>query len=225
MLLRAPWIPLTFRATGAQRSRMGREVDVRRPFVHQVVESIATARGLQTMDAAEAAVVQHHEGELETHGDRGRDLRIHHEIAAVADEHDYIAVRIERASRPVRRRSRSPSRKSVFHVVAATFPHPARTCADLRANRPRHTLRSCSRSTDGLPHREPVHRWEVPSLHWRWRKAPRGPIPHAGALPLPSSLHEQNELSHRASRVPAACAPRRPAARVRRSSPRRGGTR
>ena len=70
---------------------MRSEIDAVR---HQVVEGRAAGRLLQPVDAAEAAIVQHHDGQLQAHRHRGRDLGIHHQVAAVADQHDHRARRI-----------------------------------------------------------------------------------------------------------------------------------
>ena len=60
--------------------------------VEEIVEARAAGRLLQAVDAAEAAIVEQHDDELDAEHDRGRDLRIHHEIGAVADHHDDLAV-------------------------------------------------------------------------------------------------------------------------------------
>ena len=51
-------------------------------------------------------------GQLEAALHRGRDLGIHHQIAAVADHDDHLGAPAARASRRARRRSRSPCRRS-----------------------------------------------------------------------------------------------------------------
>ena len=48
---------------------------------------------LQAVDAAEAAIVEHHDDELHAEHHRGGDLGIHHQIGAVADHHDDVARR------------------------------------------------------------------------------------------------------------------------------------
>ena len=60
----------------------------------QVVEALDADGALQPVDAAEAAIVQHDDGQLqpEQHGDG--DLGIHHEIGAVAEHHRHVARRV-----------------------------------------------------------------------------------------------------------------------------------
>ena len=53
----------------------------------------AQRRGLQPLDAAEAPVVQHHDEELRAERDRGGDLGVEHQVAAVADQHADLALR------------------------------------------------------------------------------------------------------------------------------------
>ena len=82
---------------GAERARMGDEVDLRQRLVprvaQEIVERRAAGRLLQPVDAAEAAIVEHDDDELLAEHHRGRDLGIHHQIGAVADHHDHFAVR------------------------------------------------------------------------------------------------------------------------------------
>ena len=86
--------PPTHRATPhARRSRRAaRRADLH-AVVEQVVERRATAGLLQPVDAAVAAVVEQHNDQLEAEHHRGRDLGIHHQVAAVADDDDDFAVR------------------------------------------------------------------------------------------------------------------------------------
>ena len=59
----------------------------------QIVERRAAGRLLQPVDAAEAAIVVDDDDELQAEHHRGGDLRIHHQIGAVADDDDHFAVR------------------------------------------------------------------------------------------------------------------------------------
>ena len=70
-------IPVTCSAVRAQRARVCGKVDRRSAppgLVEQVVEGFAAAGLLQAVDAAKAAVIEHHDRELEAERDRGRDL-------------------------------------------------------------------------------------------------------------------------------------------------------
>ena len=58
----------------------------------QVVESLATGSALQPIDAAVAAIVQHHDGKLRAEHHRRGYLGVHHQVTAVADQHDHLAV-------------------------------------------------------------------------------------------------------------------------------------
>ena len=79
-------------------ARMRGEVDIGQRLVagvlQQVVEALAAGRLLQPVDAAEAAVVEHDDDELEAEHHRGGDLGIHHQIGAVADHDDDFARRV-----------------------------------------------------------------------------------------------------------------------------------
>ncbi len=69
---------------------MGGEIDAGAGR-EEIVEAGAAGCRLQALDATKAAIVEQHDGELATELDRGRDLRVHHQIGAVADEHDDLA--------------------------------------------------------------------------------------------------------------------------------------
>ena len=73
---------------GAHRRGMGTKVDAVR---HQIVERRTPCRLLQPVDATEPAIVQQYDGQLHPHGDRSRDLRVHHQVAAVANHDDNLA--------------------------------------------------------------------------------------------------------------------------------------
>ena len=60
--------------------------------LQEIVERRPARRMLQPVDAAEAAIVEHDDDELLAQHHRGRDLRVHHQIGAVADRHDDLAV-------------------------------------------------------------------------------------------------------------------------------------
>jgi hypothetical protein len=64
---------------------MGGEVDPRAPR-EEVVERGAAATALQAIDAAEPAIVEHDDVQLLIQHHGSRDLRIHHQIGAVADQ-------------------------------------------------------------------------------------------------------------------------------------------
>ena len=117
------------------------EIHARRRIGQQVVEGSAAGRRLQALDAAEAAVVEHHDGELRAERHRGGDLRIQHQVAAVADQHAHLALRAAPASRPARRRSRSPCRSSRIPGGSWWNRSRATACAARRAGRRRRTPR------------------------------------------------------------------------------------
>src|SRR5690606_8929203 len=48
-------------------------------------------RALQAVDGLEPVVVDQHDGEREVLGDGSDDLRVHHQVGAVADHHDHVA--------------------------------------------------------------------------------------------------------------------------------------
>src|ERR1700722_5146626 len=78
-------------------ARVGDEVDLRHRLMayvtQKVVERRAPSRLLQTVDAAKAPIVVDDDNEfLPQHHGRG-DLRIHHEIRAVAENHDHFPIR------------------------------------------------------------------------------------------------------------------------------------
>jgi hypothetical protein len=54
----------------------------------EIVEGPVAHGLLQAVDAAEPAIVEDDDIELDAHHDGGRDLGIHHEIAAIAHQHD-----------------------------------------------------------------------------------------------------------------------------------------
>ena len=109
---------------GAQAPRVRGEIHRRGVGPEQVVERRAAAGLLQAVDAAEAVVVEEHDHELLSHRDRGRDLRVHHEVAAVADHDEDLAVR-ERQLRPEAPGDLvSHARVAVLEVVAARIPRP-----------------------------------------------------------------------------------------------------
>ncbi len=82
----------------AERSRMRGEIDARRAvgtlhaIVEQVVERLPAAGLLQPVDAAVAAIVEHDDDELHAQHHRGRDLGVEHQVAAVADDDDDLAL-------------------------------------------------------------------------------------------------------------------------------------
>jgi hypothetical protein len=80
--------------------------------LQQVVEVGAAGGHLQPVDAAIAAIVEQHDGELQAEHHRGRELGIHHHVGAVADHDDDIRHRDAPSSRRGRRQSRSPCRRS-----------------------------------------------------------------------------------------------------------------
>ena len=86
---------------GTERLGMGAEVDRRQGVVarvlEQIVEAGAAGRLLQAVDAAEAAIVEHDDGELLAEHHRGGEFGIHHQIGAVADHDDDVARRASRA--------------------------------------------------------------------------------------------------------------------------------
>src|SRR3546814_7285475 len=53
----------------------------------QIVEGGAAGRGLKAVNATEATIVEQHEDQFDAHRNRGGQLRIEHQIAAVAN-HD-----------------------------------------------------------------------------------------------------------------------------------------
>jgi hypothetical protein len=63
------------------------------PAFEQVVEGLATGGALQPVDATETAIVQQHNRQLQSQHHRRGELRVQHEIAAVADHHDDLALR------------------------------------------------------------------------------------------------------------------------------------
>src|SRR6266849_5569664 len=75
----------------AEARRMGGEIDPGSGG-EKIVEAGTTGRRLQALDAAEAAIIEQHDDELAAELDRGRDFRIHHQIGAVADQHDDLAL-------------------------------------------------------------------------------------------------------------------------------------
>ena len=80
---------------GALAPGMHHEVDLRALLVEgveviEVVEALAAAGMLQPVDAAEAAVVEQHDGDLHPHHHARRQLRIHHHVAAVTQHDDDI---------------------------------------------------------------------------------------------------------------------------------------
>ena len=73
---------------------------------------------LQALDAAEAAVVEHHDGQLGAERDRGRDLGVHHQVAAVADQHADLALRLRELDAQPAGDLVAHARVAVFEVVA-----------------------------------------------------------------------------------------------------------
>ena len=75
---------------------MAREVDAGRRARGRIDEKVpergAATRLLEPIDAAEAVVVEDHDDERQAHRHRGRDLGVHHQIAAVADHDEHVAV-------------------------------------------------------------------------------------------------------------------------------------
>ena len=99
------------------------EIDRRQRLVsasrEQVVEALAAGRALQPVDAAEAAIVEHHDDELATEHDRGCDLRVHHQVAAVADHDEDLALGLRHLDAEPAGDLVAHAGKAVFEVVAA----------------------------------------------------------------------------------------------------------
>ena len=87
--------------------------------LQQVVEALAAGGALQPVDAAEAAIVQHHDGQLHAQHHRGRDLGVHHQVRAVADHHDHLAIRAGELDAEPARDLVAHARIAVFEVIAA----------------------------------------------------------------------------------------------------------
>ena len=113
------------RAHASAKSIVGCALRALHAIVDQVVERRAAAGLLQAVDATVAAIVEHHDDQLRAEHDRRRDLAVHHQIAAVADDHDHFALRAARVSRQGRRRSRSPCTSSRIRRDS----RPACSCA------------------------------------------------------------------------------------------------
>src|SRR3546814_7042391 len=75
----------------AEAARVSDEIDLGQHLVtrvgEQIVEGGAAGRGLKAVNATEATIVEQHEDQFDAHRNRGGQLRIEHQIAAVAN-HD-----------------------------------------------------------------------------------------------------------------------------------------
>ena len=104
---------------------MRRIVDRRRArrFLHavgeQIVEAFSAARLLQPVDAAVAAVVEHDDHELRAEHHRRCDFRVEHQVAAVADQHDDLALWIRHLDADAAGDLVAHARVAVFDVVGA----------------------------------------------------------------------------------------------------------
>jgi hypothetical protein len=94
-----------------------------------VVEAGAAAGQLQALDAAEAAVVQHHDDELESQHDRGGDLGIQHQVGAVAHHHDHLVLRARHLHAQAAGDLVAHAGIAVFDVVVARANRRATACA------------------------------------------------------------------------------------------------
>ena len=121
------------------------EIDLRQRLVpgvlEQVVEALAAGRALQAVDAAEAAVVEHDDGELHAEHDRGRDLGVHHQVRAVADHDDHLALGPRHLDAEAAGDLVAHAGIAVFEVVAAGLGGAARACAARPAGRRRRRRR------------------------------------------------------------------------------------
>ncbi len=110
---------------GAERAGVRGEIDGRcaeralQAIVEQIVERRAAACLLQSVDAAVAAVVEHDDDELQAEHHRRRDLAIHHQIAAVADHHDHLALGPRKLGAESARDFVTHARVAVFDVIRA----------------------------------------------------------------------------------------------------------
>ena len=85
------------------RPEVDRDVRAVQPVAGGVAEAqlVAEVRhadeALEGQDALEAVVVEDDDRQLQALGDRGHDLRVHHQVRAVTDHHDDVAIGIGQA--------------------------------------------------------------------------------------------------------------------------------
>ena len=88
------------------RPEVDRDVWAVQPVAGGVAEAqlVAEVRdadeALEGEDALEAVVVEDDDRELQALGDRGHDLRVQHQVRAVADHHHDVAIRDRPGARP-----------------------------------------------------------------------------------------------------------------------------
>ena len=180
---------------------------------------------------------------LQAQHDRGGDLRIHHQVAAVAHHDDHLARRVAPASRRGRRRSRSPCRNS--RIPDGSCPaRRARHSLCSSPGRPpaAQTTMASRRPPRAAPRRSPARPMGARRCSARWRRRPasrqsaRHAAAHRSMLRWRTMLCQrgvQRRQALRAHRRPAAalraCAHRtaarsaRQSARRREQRPRAGG--
>ena len=109
---------------GAKARRMSAEIHrlLRTAIGEQVVESHATGSALQPIDAAEAAIVQHHDGQFHAEHHRCRDLGVQHQVAAVADQHDHLTLGPSQLDAKAAGDLVAHAGVAVFQVVGADLP-------------------------------------------------------------------------------------------------------
>ena len=92
----------------------------------QIVEARTAGCLLQSGDAAEAPIVEQHDGELDAQHHRSRHFRIEHEIGAVTDHHHDLALGLRQFHADAASDLIAHAGEAIFEVVGLTQFDPQR---------------------------------------------------------------------------------------------------
>src|SRR5262252_4184208 len=90
----------------------------------QVVEARVARRALQALDAAEAAVIEEHDDELEPQANGGGNLAVEHEVRPITHQHDHFPLWLRELHSERTRDLVAHARVTVLEVITTGLRRP-----------------------------------------------------------------------------------------------------